>query len=79
VGALIYASVPVSMGIITATLHGQENPSFGDPWFAGPCLNFVIIPAAVLLGATLAMRAASRVARHDSANAPATASREAGP
>ncbi len=71
-GALIYASVPVSMGIIRATLHGQENPDFADPWFAGPCLNCVIIPAAVLFGVTLALGSASQFARHRSANVPPT-------
>ena len=71
-GALIYASVPVSMGIIRATLHGQENPDISDPWFAGPCLNFVIIPAAVLFGVALAQGRASRVARRISADVPPT-------
>jgi hypothetical protein len=58
-GALIYASVPVSMGIVRASLHGQESPGFRDPWFAGPCLNFIIIPAAVLFGVTLSLASAS--------------------
>jgi hypothetical protein len=71
-GALLYASVPVSMGIIRTTLHGQENPEFGDPWFAGPCLTCFIIPAAVLFGVALAMGSASRVARHNPANTPTT-------
>ena len=71
-GALIYASVPVSMDIIRITLHGQESPSFGEPWFAGPCLNFIIIPAAVFLGVTLTLGSASRGARRSSAEVPPT-------
>jgi hypothetical protein len=62
-GLLIYALVPASPGIIKPALHGQENPSFGEPWFAGPCLNFFIIPAFVMLGAAIALRAASRAER----------------
>jgi hypothetical protein len=68
-GALIYASVPVSVTIVRASLHGQENPEFGDPACAGPCLNFIIIPAAVLFGATLALASASLVSGQNSANA----------
>ena len=71
-GALIYASVPVSMDIIRITLHGQESPSFGEPWFAGPCLNFIIIPAAVFLGVTLTLGSASRVSSRSSADVPPT-------
>jgi hypothetical protein len=69
-GALIYASVPVCMGIIRASLHGQESPSFSDPWFVGPCLNYFIIPAAVLLGVTITLVSASGAAPQNSANAP---------
>jgi hypothetical protein len=72
-GALIYASVPVSLGLIRTTLHGQENPEFRDPWFVGPCLNYFIIPAAVLLGITVALGSASLAARHNSANEPKAA------
>jgi hypothetical protein len=61
-GALIYAWVPVSVGSIRATLHGQENPEFGDPWFAIPCFYYVLIPAAVALGVVLAIGSASHAA-----------------
>jgi hypothetical protein len=67
-GAVIYVSVPLSMAILKATLHGQESPSFGDPCFAGPCLNFFIIPAALLLGAWLTLVSACRTATHNSAD-----------
>jgi hypothetical protein len=50
---LIYSSVPLSIGIIRASLHSQENPSFGDPWFAGPCMNWFIVPAVILLGVAI--------------------------
>jgi len=62
-GSLLYAAVPLSMGVLKVALHGQENPSFGDPWFAGPCLNLLIIPVAVLLGVTVTLGSASRAAR----------------
>jgi hypothetical protein len=60
-GAIIYMSVPVSIGTLRASLHGQENPSLaGEPGFVGPCLNFVIIPFAVLLGIGITAWSASR-------------------
>jgi hypothetical protein len=72
-GALIYASVPVFVGIIKATLHGQESPSIGEPSFAGPCLNYFIIPAAVLLGVTLTLGSAGRAACRHSTHPRSTA------
>jgi len=60
-GTLIYLSVPVALGTVRASLHGQENPSLaGEPGFVGPCLNFVIIPFAVLLGLAITRWSASR-------------------
>jgi hypothetical protein len=72
-GALIYASVPVSMAIIKAPLHGQERPSAEEPFFAGPCLNYFIIPAAVLFGVTLTLGSAGRATRRHSTDPPTAA------
>ena len=65
-GALIYASAPASLGMIKWSLHGQESPSFADPWSAGPCVN-CFIPAAFLLGVGIAFGSAGRAARRNSA------------
>lgn len=59
-GACIFALVPMSMGIIKPTLHGQESPEFGEPWLWGTCLICVLIPAAVLLGVIVTQWRASR-------------------
>jgi hypothetical protein len=56
---LIYSSVPVSIGIIRASLHGQENPSFGDPLFAGSCMNWFITPVVILVGLVITRWTAS--------------------
>jgi hypothetical protein len=58
--ALVFVSVPLSHQLVRATLHGQDNPNFGNTYLIVLCFDLVIVPCAFLLGVCVTMTTAFR-------------------